>query len=80
MAMLNSLESSRELSPETRAVFLSFVGFQAMRTPRARERLNEIDQRLLSEIGSPSGATKAVEAIVAEKRVGGWAALGVWDF
>jgi Protein of unknown function (DUF4238) len=67
MVMLNSLESSRKLSPETRAVILSFVGFQAMRTPRARERLNEIDRRLLSEIGSPSGATKAVEAIVAEK-------------
>ena len=77
MAMLNSLESSRELSPETRAVILSFVGFRTMRTPR--EQLNEIDQRLLSEIGSPSGATKAVEAIVAEKS---WwlVALGVWDF
>jgi hypothetical protein len=67
MAMLDSLESSRELSPETREVILWFVGFQAIRTPRARERLNEIDQRLLSEVGSPSDVTKAVEAIVADK-------------
>ena len=67
MALLNSLESSRELSAETRAVILSFVGFQAMRTPRARERLNEMDQRLLIETGGPPDAAKTVEAIVADK-------------
>ena len=38
-----------------------------MRTPRARERLNEIDQRLLIEMGPPADVTKAVDAIVAEK-------------
>jgi len=67
MAMLNSLESSRELSPETWAVVLLFVGFQAMRTPRAQDRLKEIDQRLLRKMGDSTDVIKAVEAIVADK-------------
>jgi len=67
MAMLNSLESSRELSPETWAVVLSFIGFQAMRTPRAKEKLKEIDQRLVNEMGGPTDAVEAVGAIVADK-------------
>lgn len=68
ISMLNNLQGSEPLDAETWGVLLSFIGFQAMRTPSAKERLKEVDRQLLREMAVPSAATEVAGTIVVDKK------------